>query len=1058
MTELFLGIDVGSTTVKVVFVDRGATVHASRYVRARGKPSAAVLATLRELEQEIDLSRVVGMGFSGSGGERIAQQLGGRHTNELVAQTRALSAYHPEARSVIEIGGQDSKYLDLEWDDAQGQLSIRDFAMNAVCAAGTGSFLDQQAERLGIAIDGEFGDLAARSETPARIAGRCTVFAKSDMIHLQQRGTPLPDIVAGLCFALARNFKGVISKGKPFTPPVVFQGGVAYNRGVVRAFEQVLQLKPGELLIPKRHELMAAIGAALLVADRAADEAPAPFHGYEVLEALVHDEESNHRPLPALGACEFALPRYDTSLTVPLAALLPNRHSNSSSKNGKKTSSALATPVYLGIDVGSISTNLVLIDDKHQVIARRYLPTAGHPLDAVRRGLLEIQQEVSDRVKVVGLGTTGSGRYLTAEFVGGDVVRNEITAQVRAATAIDPEVDTIFEIGGQDSKYIRVSHGAVVDFTMNNACAAGTGSFLEEQSERLNLDVTSEFSELALKAARPTGLGERCTVFMESDVIHHQQQGAGLDQLTAGLAYAIAENYLHRVVNSRPIGKKIFFQGGVAWNQSVVAAFQTLLNRPVIVPPHHDVTGAVGVAILAQEELSQRRRAGEKVVSRFKGFDLSERHYETSTFECKACPNLCEVSKITISGDSPIFYGARCDRYEDQGKRQQRAQRLEGIPDLFDERGALLLGNYQPATGPRNGRPRVGLPRALTTYDFVPYWRTLFEVLDVELVLSEPTNAQIVRNTIEHSGLEGCLPAKLLYGHAIDLDERDVDIILLPSVLDREDFAQGQRESNSCTFIAATPHTAFGHLDGKVRTPLFTFPIHMRDAGARQRDLVRLATRLGIATERIPAADTAAIAAHQAFYAAIRRRGREVLASLDGSVPAIVLVGRTYNLADAEVCHDLPKKLRKLGVLPIPFDFLPLEAVDISGHYKNICAPAGAAVVAAGLLIRDNPLLHAIYVNNFCCTPDSFFQGFFKELLGSKPFLEIEIDEHTADAGVITRCEAFLDSLKLTQGALAWSSRLPSRNAPSISQDLASTSKPSPRPTVPTDNLPSSSP
>ncbi|NTV63952.1 MAG: CoA activase, partial [Oscillochloris sp.] len=992
MSQLFLGIDIGSTTVKVVVVDQSATLHASRYLRAQGRPGTTLLQALHDLEQEIDLGQIVGVGLTGSGGERIAQQLAAQHTNELVAQTRALSAFHPEARSVIEIGGQDSKYLDLEWDEAQNRLVIRDFAMNAVCAAGTGSFLDQQAERLGIAIEGEFGVLAAQSQSPARIAGRCTVFAKSDMIHLQQRGTPLPDILAGLCLALARNFKGVISKGKAFTPPIVFQGGVAYNQGVVRAFEQVLHLQPGDLIIPQRHELMAAIGTALLVIDAAAEQRPT-FQGFAALEDLAHDEETNHKPLPALSSCAFGLPSYNTSLAhqTPASSLPP-------------PATAQPRPVYLGIDVGSISTNLALIDEQHHVVARRYLPTAGQPLEAVRRGLQELWAEVGPQVTVQGVGTTGSGRYLTADFIGGDVVRNEITAQVRAATAIDPEVDTIFEIGGQDSKYIRVSHGTVVDFTMNNACAAGTGSFLEEQAERLNLDVTSDFSRLALQATRPTGLGERCTVFMESDIIHHQQQGAGLDQLTAGLAYAIAENYLHRVVNNRTIGKKVFFQGGVAWNQSVVAAFQTLLERPVIVPPHHDVTGAIGVAILAHEALSARRAAGEVLTTRFKGFDLGDRQYESTTFECQACPNLCEVSKIVIAGEPPIFYGARCDIFEEAGQRQTQARTINRIPDLFAERNTLLLGDYAPPPEPRSERRRVGLPRALTTFDFFAYWRTLFAALDVDLVLSEPTNAQILRATLEHAGVESCLPAKLLYGHALDLDTKGVDLILLPSVIDREDGAAGQRESNTCTFIAAAPYLARAHLAKTLVTPQLAFSLHMRDATTRQRDLRTLTDALGIAPEHIPAADSAAFAAQQEFYAAIRRRGREVLASLSDEQPTVVLVGRTYNTADLEVCQDLPYKLRKLGVLPIPFDFLPLDSINIAGHYPNICAPSGGAVIASGLIVRDDPRLNAIYVTNFCCNPDAFFLGFFRNILGSKPFLELEIDEHTADAASDHTC------------------------------------------------------
>jgi len=1017
MSDLFLGIDVGSTTVKVVVLDRARALLGHRYLRSNGQSQQTLLQALRDLGAEFDLTQVAGVGLTGSGGERIARAIGGQHVNELIAQTRAVSEYYPHARTVIEIGGQDSKFLSLEWDEGQDKLALRDFAMNAICAAGTGSFLDQQAERLGIEIEGEFGTLALQSESPARIAGRCTVFAKSDMIHLQQKGTPLPDILAGLCHALARNFKGVISKGKAFVAPVLIQGGVAYNQGVVRAFETVLGLKPGELIIPEQHHIMAALGTALIAWDAASDESQPVVLDLAGLEELTHEEQTNHKPLPALGSCSFTLPIYDIGLSPRPSSPTPLPLGE-----GQGVRADAPLPVYLGIDVGSISTNLALIDAHGHVVARRYLSTAGKPLEAVRAGLHEISAEVGDTVSVQGVGTTGSGRYLTADFVGGDVVRNEITAQARAATAIDPGVDTIFEIGGQDSKYISLSHGAVVDFTMNSACAAGTGSFLEEQAERLDLNIKADFSELALGAAQPTGLGERCTVFMESDVIHHQQQGAGLDQLTAGLAYAIAQNYLNRVVNNRPIGKKVFLQGGVAWNQSVVAAFQTLLDRQIIVPPHHDVTGAIGVAILAMEDLTQRWAVGEDVPTRFKGFDLSDRHYETTTFECRACPNICDVSKVVIAGEAPIFYGARCDIFEEIGQQYSKSRQASSIPDLFAERSALLLGDYAPPEGPRTGKPRIALARAMTFHDIFPYWRTLFKALDIEIVLSEPTNPEIIKATLEHAGIESCLPAKLVHGHTLNLADKDVDAIVLPSMINREDGGPGQLDANYCPFVSASAYIVPQQIDSATRggQRLISLPFRLRSETARRQELHDLTQQLGldISPEYIAEADTAAFAAIQAFNDAIRQRGQEILATLDGSQPAVVLVGRPYNTADLGVCQDLPYKLRKLGVLPIPIDFLPTNTVDIAPYYSKISSPSGQSILAAGIIIRDNPHLQAIYVTNFCCGPDAFFIGFFQRIMGDKPFLELELDEHSADAGIVTRCEAFFDSLRVGREAL----------------------------------------
>jgi predicted CoA-substrate-specific enzyme activase len=678
-------------------------------------------------------------------------------------------------------------------------------------------------------------------------------------------------------------------------------------------------------------------------------------------------------------------------------------------------------PVYLGVDVGSISTNVVLIDEQARVVARRYLHTAGKPLEAVRRGLREIGEEVGNRVEVRAVGATGSGRYLTGDFVGADVVRNEITAQARAALAIDPTVDTVFEIGGQDSKYIRLSHGAVIDFTMNSACAAGTGSFLEEQADRLKIDIQKDFSRLALTSASPTCLGARCTVFMESDIVHHQQQGARLDELTAGLAYAIAQNYLNRVVNGRSLGQNIFFQGGVAWNQSVVAAFQQLTGRTITVPPHHDVTGAIGAAILAMETLAERVGQGIAPPTKFKGFDLSQRQYKSSVFECRACPNLCEVNKVVISGEPPIFYGARCDRFEEAGRqRGAKDGSTVELPDLFAEREALLLGDYIPPAGARNGRLRLAIPRALTFYDLFPYWRTFFKMLDIELVLSAPTNPKITTHASEYAPVETCFPAKLVYGHVIDLFDTDADFIFLPSIINREGGVLEQSEHSYCTFIPAMAHLVTAHLNFEARGhhPL-KFPLHMRWTKLKKRELADLAQQLGLSLRRIAAADAAAEATQRDFYAAIRRRGRELLDSLNGDYPAAVLVGRPYNTCDLGACQDLPFKLRKLGVLPIPMDYLPLDQVTLPDRYQKMFWRSGQLILATATLIRDNPHLQAVYVTNFNCGPDSFIISFFRQVMGDKPFLELEMDNHTADAGLITRCEAFFDSLKMGKGVLS---------------------------------------
>ncbi|MFO7634061.1 MAG: acyl-CoA dehydratase activase [Caldilinea sp.] len=996
-TNLLLGIDIGSTTTKVVTLEADGRFLAGRYERSHGRPRQTLLRAAESLAAELGLSidqfeaRLIAVGCTGSGSRPVSDRIGGLHVNELVAQTRAVGEYHPQARTIIELGGQDSKFLAVRWDDNLGKMVIEDMAMNSLCAAGTGAFLDQQAERLGISIERDFAALALQSENPARIAGRCTVFAKSDMIHLQQNGTPLSDILAGLALALARNFKSVIGRGKPFTPPVIFQGGVAYNQAVTRAFTHLFRLQPGELIIPDHRQFMAAIGCALLAADEAQAGRGSRFHGMSALRVWLYQSEYVRSQLEPLSVADAT------------AALIAARRSFC---NGDGAAGA-RLPVYVGIDVGSITTKVVVIDVAGNVLARRYLLTQGRPLEAVRQGLAQVGQEVADRVIVLGVGATGSGRHLTADFVGGDVVRSEITAQSRAAVAVDPRVDTIFEIGGQDSKFIRLEHGAITNFAMNNACAAGTGSFLEEQAARLELDIEAEFSRRAFCSRCPVGLGERCTVFMESDLVHHQQQGARADDLAAGLAYAIVENYLNRVVGARPIGQRIFFQGGVAHNQSVVAAFRARMGRTVIVPPHHDVSGAIGAALLARDEMQHRN--GDEPVTRFRGFDLSDRTYATRSFVCQACPNLCEINRVAIADEPPLFYGARCDMY-DTTQRDQRSK--VDLPDFFADRQALLMGDYEPHPR-RPGRPRVGLPRVLHFYDLLPYWRAFFDVLGMDLVLSQPTNAAIARRTREAATSEVCYPVKLVYGHLDELCGQDLDFIFFPAIMNREEPAAGQAENNYCPYIRSAGYLAAATMDltaGGTKPVLAA--MHLQWPRVLRSDLIALAREFGVNARTVARGHDAGMASQQAFQVALRRHGQAALANLSPNNPAIVLVGRPYNTADPGVSLDLPYKLRKLGALPIPIDFLPLERAHLSDYYDDMPWRCGQEILAAAELIRQDPRLVAIYVTNFSCGPDSFIISYFRRMMAGKPHLELEIDEHTADAGLMTRCEAFVESLQ----------------------------------------------
>ena len=476
--DLFLGIDIGSITIKTALIDSGGAVLVDTYTRLKGDPVAALISELTLLSPQFPEYRIRCAAITGSGGKQVADIIGARFVNEILAQSRFAGQFHPATKTIIEMGGEDSKLITLEPDAAGKGVNIEDFSMNSACAAGTGSFLDQQASRLNFTIE-EFGSIALKSKRPPRVAGRCSVFAKSDMIHLQQIATPDYDIVAGLCYAMARNFKATVGKGKKISAPVLFLGGVAANPGMHRAFLDVLKLSEPDLKAPAHFKTSGAIGAALIAMGETEQAS-----GYRGVAAL-----SRHLASGAKGKASGMDP-----LAQP-KGIMPNPD------NDAVAGTDGLIEAYLGVDVGSVSTNVVVIDSRMRVLSKRYLPTAGRPIEAVKQGLREVGEEIGSRVKILGSGTTGSGRYLTGDMIGADIIRNEITAQATAAIAIDPLVDTVFEIGGQDSKFISVQNGAVVDFEMNKACAAGTGSFLEEQAERLGISIKREFETRAFRAA-----------------------------------------------------------------------------------------------------------------------------------------------------------------------------------------------------------------------------------------------------------------------------------------------------------------------------------------------------------------------------------------------------------------------------------------------------------------------------------------------------------------------------------------------------------------------------
>ncbi|MBI4166233.1 MAG: hypothetical protein HY508_10930, partial [Acidobacteria bacterium] len=883
----------------------------SRYRRIQASPIQSTFDLLKEFYDSVPEESVEGIRVTGSGSQLIAKILGIYFENEFRAVAKGVRTFYPQVRSVFEMGGESSKYLRLEPTAKSKYLGIVDYETSGDCAAGTGSFIDQQASRLLYSVE-DVGCAAAGASCSARIAGRCSVFAKTDMIHAQQKGYTTDQILRGLCDAVARNFKSAIVKGRKVVPPVAFIGAVALNQGVRDALGQAFKLDETNYFVPEHYAWMGALGAAMLEAEERRKRSFKTIHQLQ-----------QHAAAKKSFACSDALSMDSVQLLreqvrpPALPDLAPGER----------------IQAYLGIDVGSVSTNLVVTDFGGNLIKEIYLFTEGRPIEVVNRGLVEIEAELGDKLDIRGVGTTGSGRELIGELVGADTVNDEITAHKTGATHVCQKlnmemVDTIFEIGGQDSKFISINNGVVVDFTMNEACAAGTGSFLQEQAEKLGISIKKEFAKLALASLSPARLGERCTVFMERDVTSLMLKGAEVGDLCAGLAYSVALNYLNRVVRGRKIGNVIFFQGGTAYNDAVAAAFSQILGKRVIVPPHNGVIGAIGMALIARD-----RMMAEGGATRFRGYSLNRVNFSTRDFVCHACSNYCDMKEFNIEGEKS-YWGDKCS---DKFRKRARTDRQPVIEDLIDFRDRLLEESWIPPTGKKR---TVGIPRTMFFYDRFPFWCAFFQELGFDVITSTNTDRKITAAGEDLTIAEPCFPVKVAHGHVMQLLERGVDYVLVPNAVNYEAH-QCKVDSHLCPWNQTLPFVIrvvpqFETAQEKFLAPTVHFRLGRKHVEKILGDFIT--EKLGISRRRSDRAILAAYAAQGVFTDALLESGAQALQRLaETGEPGIVLLGRPYNIYDRSVNCDIPRKLRALyGVNVLPLDFLPVELEDISDVNPNM--------------------------------------------------------------------------------------------------------------------------
>jgi len=846
------------------------------------------------------------------------------------------------------------------------------------CASGTGEFFIQQIKRMGIGL--EDAVRLARSDEPYKVSGRCSVFCKSDCTHATNKGIPRERVTSGLCQMMAGKILELVKKVSRNRIMVI--GGCALNTVMI----DHLRKEVDEVAIPDEAPYFEALGCALWALNN--KTAPIPDS-----RSLFRSERDTFFHLPPLKDAE------------PLVSF----------KTAPRQKAKSGDRCILGLDVGSTTTKAVLIRiDDDQIIASDYLRTNGDPVLAARScysSLLTQLGELADRISITGLGVTGSGRQIAGLHAMTDGVINEIIAHATGAVHFDKDVDTIFEIGGQDAKYTHITNGVPSDYAMNEACSAGTGSFLEEAAqETLNIGM-EEIAPIALKGTRPPNFNDQCAAFISSDIKNAFHEGISMEDIVAGLVYSICMNYSNRVKGNRTMGQKIFMQGGVCYNRAVPLAMATLTGKRIIVPPDPGLIGAFGVAL----EIKKRQKLGLLKEQNFSLKDLSDREVDSgASFICdggkEKCDRHCEIARLKINGKTHPFGGA-CNRwYNLRANIKIDAEQLNDVAHyermIFP---TLSTEKPQPAHS-----PVVGINKSFMVNTYFPLYRAFFEKLGFRIVL--PDNPE--QEGINLKSAPFCYPAEIAHGYFMNLLGKKPDYLFLPQL--KGDYVEpGRERSVTCPLSQGEPYylrAAFKDVDaferlqagGRILNPVIDFSVGY--AAARE-SFIETAKIMGVQKRDATAAYENALRVQKNIFSELRETGLSAVRVIeaDPEAFAVVILGRSYSALVSEAHMGIPNKFASRGIRVIPLNALP-PSQDIGK--ENMYWSAGRRILSATAYVVRHPQLFGCYITNFSCGPDSFLLGYFREAMGKKPSLTLELDSHVADAGLETRIEAFIDIVK----------------------------------------------
>ena len=891
-----LGIDIGSTTVKIAVLDKDFNILFSDYQRH----FANIQETLAEVVQkaydslgDIPLSPVI----TGSGGLALSKHLGIPFVQEVVAVATSLKDFAPQTDVAIELGGEDAKIIYFT-----GGIDQR---MNGICAGGTGSFIDQMATLLKTDAEG-LNEYAKNYEALYPIAARCGVFAKSDIQPLINEGATKEDLSASIFQAVVNQTISGLACGKPIRGNVAFLGGpLHFLTELKQAFIRTLKLTDSQVIAPAHSHLFAAAGAAMnsdknvhttlgMLCTKLSEKIEIEFEVTR-LEPLFNNEEEYKKFL--------------------------DKHSENNVKKGDFNQ--YSGKLFLGIDAGSTTTKAAVIDEDGRLLYSFYSSNNGSPLKTALKAVKEIYSVMPNGSKIVRSCSTGYGEALLKSALLLDEGEVETVAHYTAAAFFEPEVDCILDIGGQDMKCIKIKNHSVDKVQLNEACSSGCGSFIETFAKSLNYDV-SEFAKIALFAKNPIDLGSRCTVFMNSKVKQAQKEGASVADISAGLAYSVIKNALLKVIkltDPKDLGRKVVVQGGTFYNDAVLRSFERISGCEAVRPDIAGIMGAFGAALLARE----RYTGQESTMLSIK--QINELKFETSMSRCKGCTNHCLLTINRFTGGRQFISGNRCERGLGREKKNS------GIPNLFDYKLKRVFSHYTPLTADNAVRGTVGIPRVLNMYENYPFWFTFFTELGYRVVLSPESSRKIYELGIESIPSESeCYPAKLVHGHISWLLKQGIGYIFYPCVPYERCEAEGAGNHYNCPIVTSYGENIKNNVD-ELKNPdiIYQNPF----VSFENEEIITKRLSVFFAEENgIPAADIRRACATawkemQAVRDEMSAKGLETLKYMEEhNCHGIVLAGRPYH-ADPEINHGIPGLITSYGVAVLTEDSISeLGTVD----------------------------------------------------------------------------------------------------------------------------------